>query len=106
MNKLSVVPHVNEALLMKDNVFNLYVVGESANSMLALRNLIKFCKSHYPNNYQIHLIDALLSPEQAWICGVRATPLLVRILPTPTIKIIGNLSDTDILNQVLNSHGE
>jgi KaiB domain len=106
MNKLNVVPRISDALLVKDNVFKLYVVGESVNSMLALRNLKKFCESHYPHNYQIHLIDILLSPEQAWTCGVTATPLLVRIMPTPTIKIIGNLSDTELLHHVLNSHGE
>jgi circadian clock protein KaiB len=106
MNKLNVVPHISDASLVKDNVFNLYVVGESVNSMLALRNLKNFCESHYPHNYQIHLIDVLLSPEQAWTCGVTATPLLVRILPTPTVKIMGNLSDTELMKQVLNRHGE
>ena len=106
MNKLSVVPKLNEPLSTVNHIFHLYVVGESANSMLALRNIKHFCETHYPNNYQIQLIDVLLSPEQAWNEGVTATPLLVRMLPNPRVKIMGNLSDTELLNNVLNNHGK
>ncbi len=107
MNKLNVVSMLDEPWSIVNHIFHLYVVGESVNSILALRNLKDFCESHYPNNYQIQLIDVLLSPEQAWNEGVTATPLLVRMLPNPKVKIMGNLSDTELLNNVLNNnHGK
>lgn len=83
-------------------IFRLYVAGEAPNSMLALRNLTALCQSFYGDDYQIEVIDVLLSPESAWAAGVTVTPMLMRVFPLPIIQIMGNLSKTD---QVLNALG-
>ena len=88
------------------HIFHLYVVGESVNSMLALQNIKAFCETYYAGNYQINQIDVLLSPEQAWNEGVTATPLLVRVSPNPIIKIMGNLSEPQLLINALNNSND
>jgi len=103
MNKLNLIAKQSNAVILADHIFHLYVVGESVNSMLALQNLKGFCETYYAGNYHIKLIDVLLSPEQAWNEGVTATPLLVRVSPNPRIKIMGNLNDPQLLNNVLNN---
>jgi len=80
--------------------FRLYVAGESPNSVLALRNLKSICKKYCGNDYQIDVVDVLLSPERAWRDGVMVTPMVIRISPGNTVQIIGNLSNID---QVLNT---
>jgi circadian clock protein KaiB len=69
--------------------------------VLAQRNLKEFCEQFYPGNYQIQLVDVLLSPERAWTEGITVTPMLLRLSPLPCIKIMGNLSDTQQLSNVL-----
>jgi len=81
-------------------VFRLYVAGEAPNSVLALRNLKTICKTFYPDDCQIDVVDVLLSPERAWADGVIVTPTVMRIAPGSVVRIMGNLSDTE---QVLNA---
>jgi circadian clock protein KaiB len=101
MNTLNIRPKQNEVFNISSHVFHLYIAGESANSVLAQRNIKVFCDNHYGNDYQLKLIDVLLSPEQAWNDGVTATPMLLRISPLPQVKMMGNLSDKEQLSNVL-----
>ncbi len=75
-------------------VFRLYVAGEAPHSMQALRNLRALCKDRYGDNYQIEVVDVLLSPDRAWAEGVIATPMTLRVSPDPRVRVIGNLSNT------------
>jgi len=100
MNKLHVV-NLNDSLMITTHVFILYIAGESVNSQMAQRNIKAYCDKYYESDYQIKLVDVLLSPEQAWNEGVTATPMLVRVLPLPSVKILGNLSNIEQLNNIL-----
>jgi circadian clock protein KaiB len=86
--------------------FRLYVAGEAPNSTLALQNLRAICQDRYGDDYQIDIIDVLLSPERAWAAGVIVTPMVVRDCPVPTVQIIGNLSNKDQALSVLGFEAE
>lgn len=101
--KLAVVPESGHSMKDATHVFRLYIAGEAVNSVLAQHNLKAFCQQFYPDNYQIQLVDVLLSPERAWNEGITVTPMLLRLLPIPSCKIMGNLSDTQELINILGS---
>jgi len=73
----------------------LYVAGQTPNSLAALNNLKKICKEHMDEQYRIEVIDLLANPKLARGDQILAIPTLVRNLPTPIRKIIGDLSDTE-----------
>jgi len=102
MHKVAFISKQDQPLTMATHQFRLYIAGESVNSKLAYSNLKVFCEAYYTDDYHIEQVDVLLSPDLAWAQGVTATPMLLRLTPTPTLKIIGNLSDTE---QLLNSLG-
>ena len=72
----------------------LYVAGQTPKSLTALANLHKICKKHLSGRYQLHVIDLVQSPQLAQGDQILAIPTLVRKLPQPMRKIIGDLSDT------------
>jgi circadian clock protein KaiB len=73
----------------------LYVAGQSARSIAALTNLHRICDAHLAGEYQIEVIDLLEQPQLAKGDQILAVPTLVRKLPEPFRKIIGDLSETD-----------
>jgi circadian clock protein KaiB len=73
----------------------LYVAGESARSRLAIANLKKFCETHIHGSYSIEVIDLVKNPALARGDQIVAVPTLVRKLPEPMRKIIGDLSNED-----------
>jgi circadian clock protein KaiB len=73
----------------------LYVAGQTRKSMLALANLQKICDEHLPGQYKIEVIDLLQNPSLARGDQILAIPTLVRQLPQPIKKIIGDLSNTE-----------
>ena len=73
----------------------LYVAGQTPKSLLALMNLRRICDEHIPGRYHVQIIDLQKSPELAMSDHVVAIPTLVRKLPEPIRKIIGDLSDTE-----------
>jgi circadian clock protein KaiB len=72
----------------------LYVAGNTEKSTLALRNLKVICSQHLGGEYRIKVIDLLKQPQLARGDQILAIPTLVRRLPSPIRKIIGDLSDT------------
>ncbi len=70
----------------------LYVAGLTGNSSQALKNLEKICEEKLRGEYSIEVIDLLERPELAAGDQIVAVPTLVRKLPEPIVKIIGNLS--------------
>ena len=73
----------------------LYVAGQSPRSVRAVENLRKVCDEHLAGNYRVEVIDLLVNPALARGDEIVAVPTLVRRLPEPIRKIIGDLSDTD-----------
>jgi circadian clock protein KaiB len=73
----------------------LYLAGQTPRSMAALANLKKLCKEHLAGKYRIEVIDLLKNPQLARGDQIIAIPTLVRRLPQPIRKIIGDLSNTE-----------
>jgi circadian clock protein KaiB len=75
-------------------LFRLYVQGESLESLAALANLKKICAKHLAGRFQIEVIDLQVQPKLAQDDQVLAAPTLVRKVPEPQKRMIGDLSDT------------
>jgi circadian clock protein KaiB len=73
----------------------LYIAGQTPKSLLALKNLKHICEQHLDGKYRIEIIDLVKCPQLAQGDQILAIPTLVRNLPTPVRKIIGDLSNTD-----------
>jgi circadian clock protein KaiB len=73
----------------------LYVAGQTPKSLTAFANLKKICEEHMPGQYEIEVIDLLKKPQLASGDQILAIPTLVRKLPEPIKKIIGDLSNTE-----------
>ena len=73
----------------------LYVTGRTANSMRALENLRTICETELLGDYDIEVVDVLEQPALAEDEKILATPTLVKRLPEPVRKIIGDLSDRE-----------
>ena len=73
----------------------LYVAGQTPKSLAAFANLKKICEEHMPGQYHIEVIDLLKKPQLASGDQILAIPTLVRKLPEPIKKIIGDLSNTE-----------
>ena len=72
----------------------LYVAGETPKSLAAIRNLEKICSEHLAGKYRVEVVDLKKQPQLAREHGIVAIPTLVKELPVPIRKIIGDLSDT------------
>jgi circadian clock protein KaiB len=73
----------------------LYIAGKTPKSVTALLNLKKYCEEHLKGKYQIEVIDLLLHPQLAEGDQIFAVPTLVRKVPVPIRKIIGDLSNEE-----------
>jgi circadian clock protein KaiB len=73
----------------------LYVAGQTPRALTAFANLKKICEEHLKGKYRIEVIDLLKNPQLASGDQIFALPTLVRKLPVPVRKIIGDLSNTE-----------
>jgi len=73
----------------------LYIAGNTPKSTMALNNLKKYCEEHLKGQYKIEVIDLLQQPQLAAGDQILAVPTLVRKVPVPIRKIIGDLSNED-----------
>src|SRR5687767_6830166 len=76
-------------------VLRLYVAGQTPRSVAAFANLKKICKEHLAGRYKIQVVDLLENPKLSRGDQILAIPTLVRKLPSPVRKIIGDLSNTE-----------
>lgn len=76
-------------------VLKLYVAGQTAKSIAAFANLSKICDEHLKGKYRIEIIDLLKNPGLAKGDQIVAIPTLIKQLPLPVKKIIGDLADTE-----------
>lgn len=76
-------------------VLRLYVAGQTPQSLTAFANLKKICEDHLKGEYQLEVIDLQVNPKLARGDQIIAIPTLIRKLPEPVKKLIGDLSDTE-----------
>jgi circadian clock protein KaiB len=88
----------NEGKTGKDTetyILKLYVAGQTPNSLAAFKNLKTICEKYLAGRYSIEIVDLLKNPKLAKGDQIIAVPTLVRQLPEPLRKIIGDLSNTE-----------
>lgn len=76
-------------------ILRLYIAGQSAKCTTALLNLKRICEEQLSGKYQLEIIDLLQNPQLSRDDQILAIPTLVRKLPVPVRKIIGDLSNTE-----------
>lgn len=76
-------------------ILTLYVAGQTPKSLKAFANLKKICKNYLEGKYILEIIDVIESPQVGRADQIFAIPTLVRKLPPPLTKIIGDLSNTE-----------
>ena len=94
---------INQSLLKMNNMeieeqtweLRLYIAGKTPKSVTALTNLRKYCEEHLQGKYKIEIIDLLIQPQLAEGDQIFAVPTLVRKVPVPIRKIIGDLSNEE-----------
>ncbi len=78
---------------MSEYSFRLYVAGRTARSREAESNLRFMCEANVPGRYEFEVIDAVERPDLAEEERILATPTVVRLMPLPVLRVIGDLSD-------------
>jgi len=73
----------------------LYVAGQTTKSVAALANLRRYCEQHVPGRYQLEVIDLMQHPQLAEGDQILAIPTVVRKVPEPIRKVIGDLSNEE-----------
>ena len=81
----------------KRYLFKLYITGATARSTKALTNLKRLCDTHLAGRYELEVIDIYQQPNKARHEQILAAPTLVKILPSPLRRFIGDLSNSDQL---------
>jgi len=74
--------------------FLLFVAGDTPNSALAIANLTALCRAYLPGRYAIETVDVFREPQRALAEGIFMTPTLVRLVPSPMVRIVGTLIQT------------
>lgn len=82
-------------------VLRIYVAGNGPNSLRAVANAKAICNEHFAARYELEVVDMLKHPNRALADGVIVTPTLLKLLPLPTMRLIGSLSDTAQVLSVL-----
>lgn len=95
---MAVVTSIQEHSAQKNEgcwELRLYVAGQTQKSLAAIANLHKICDEHLQGRYRIDVVDLLKQPQLAAGDQILAVPTLVRSLPVPLRKILGDLSNTE-----------
>ena len=81
--------------------FRLYVAGDAENSLQAVHNLSAICRDHLGERHEIEVVDVLREPKRALTDAIFMTPTLVKLAPGSIRKVVGTLSQTWPVLQVL-----
>lgn len=81
--------------------FRLYVADHAPNSVSATNNLHDFCKTYLPGRHEIEIVDVYKEPKRALTDGIFMTPTLIKLAPSPMRKIVGTLTETQIVLRAL-----
>jgi len=79
----------------------LYVAGTAPNSLSAIANTKAICAEHFASEYELEIVDLLEEPERALADRIIVTPTLLKLLPLPAQRLIGTLSDRDVVLRTL-----
>jgi circadian clock protein KaiB len=86
--------------------FQLYVADEAQNSVQAITNLRALCRRYLPDRHEIEIVDVFREPRRALAEGIFMTPTLLRLAPLPVRRIVGTLSQTQVVLQALDLGAE
>lgn len=75
--------------------FRLFVAADTVNSAQATSNLLALCKTHLSGRHEIEVVDVFENPARAVAEGIRMTPTLLKLTPSPARRIVGTLVDVD-----------
>jgi circadian clock protein KaiB len=75
-------------------LLRLYVAGNAPNSLRAITNARAICAEHFTPGHELEIVDLLEHPQRGLADGIIVTPTLLKLLPLPARRIIGNLSDS------------
>ena len=81
--------------------FRLYVADDAQNGALAKANLNAFCRLYLAGQHEIEVVDVLKEPKRALSDSIFMTPTLVKLSPSPVLRIVGTLSHTAVVLQAL-----
>lgn len=79
----------------------LYVAGAAPNSVRAIANATAICEEHFAKRHRLEIVDVTWHPQRALADGVIVTPTLLKLRPDPPRRLVGDLSDTQQVLQVL-----
>ena len=82
-------------------VMRLYIANNAPNSLRAVANLEAICKQYLQDKFKLEIVDVLEYPLRALADGILVTPSLAKLSPSPSAKIVGNLSDKPSVLQAL-----
>jgi circadian clock protein KaiB len=83
-----------EGSAARDYVLRLFVTGQTEKSARAVRNVTKLCQSHLQGRYDLEVVDLYQQPELAAQHQLVAAPTLIKMLPLPPRKMVGDMSDS------------
>lgn len=81
--------------------FRLYVAGDAPNSGRARANLAALCLAHLPGRSEVEIVNVFRDPKRAMADGVFMTPTLLKVAPAPARRIVGTLSQTEVVLHAL-----
>ena len=82
----------------------LYVAGNAPNSIRAIANARSICDEYFSAGHHLEIVDLLLQPRRGLADGIIVTPTLLKLLPLPARRVIGDLSDTSQVLLTLGKH--
>lgn len=85
--------------------FRLYVAGDALNSAQAMTNLTALCRAYLPHQHEIDIVNVFREPKRALADGIFMTPTLVKLAPSPALRIVGALSQTQPVLEALGLEG-
>ena len=83
----------------------LYITGTRPQSIRAIKNIQSFCKAHLEGHYQLQVIDLYQQPELAARAQVVAAPTLIKLMPLPIRRLVGDMSDEKQVSNGLDLSG-
>jgi len=81
--------------------FRLYIAGDTQNSAHAVANLNTLCRARLPQRHNIEIVNVFREPKRALADGIFMTPTLIKLLPLPSLRIVGTLSHMPTVLQAL-----
>jgi circadian clock protein KaiB len=76
-------------------LLRLYIAGQAPNSVRAIANAKAICDEHFGAAHDLEIVDLLEEPRRAFDDGIIVTPTLLKLMPLPVQRVIGNLSDRE-----------